>query len=61
MAIVQHSRGKEKIKEWPAKNTIKLTAGEILPIQIVLKEVDGVPGQLEAFALNFLSFGKIKT
>jgi hypothetical protein len=52
---------KEKIKEWPAKSAIKLIPGEILPIRIVLSEVNGVPDQLEAFSLNFMSLSKIKT
>ncbi len=49
---------KEKIKEWPATNAIKLIPSEILPIRIILKEVNGTPSQLEAFSLNFMSLGK---
>ena len=51
---------KAKIKEWSAKSAIKLIPSEIRPIRIVLSEVDGVPNQLEAFTLNFLSLSKSK-
>jgi len=51
---------KAKIKEWPAKNAMKLIPSEILPVRIVLSEVNGVPDQLEAFTLNFLSLSKSK-
>ena len=51
---------KAKIKEWPAKKAIKLIPGEIRPIRVVLSEINGTLGQLEAFTLNFLSLSKSK-
>jgi len=51
---------KAKMKEWPAEKGVKLVPGETLSIRILLSEVNGIPDQLEAFTLNFLSLSKSK-
>lgn len=51
---------KEKIKDWSPNHAVKLVPGEILHIRIILREVNGIQGQLEAFSLIFMSLGKIE-